>query len=481
MRWKLTLPISGGTSFPVRLLGGRFDPHGAVAWTYEELEDRSFAEIPLAAAVFIEPTKRVAKWNALVASWKAAGSKRRSFIVDNGHDHELVELQPAPPGVLAPGTLKVMPVHDLFRFRGRPYHGVRQRLLAAQNLYLPILKEFEKAFPAGASGALTLAAANAVDALATAIQIITKRPKDWMGFQDEATSGNLGVKAAALGAALQAFGADHPLYAVGVDLSAISFPAAPCATDADAPAPHVEAADQMFHALQRGLRLHYESRAGAARGAATLSADRKVAVQFFFDRLKAVYDASRSLARMSTSSSGEASFQRGVHGAVLEEHLRAEIRAMVFPLVVSSGAIMGAPAKNQIDAIIWDATFADSVVRVGDYVYVPPRAVKGLLEIKGGVGAIGDVAKRLFEVDAVLQALLSIGAGGGTLVDTPPKLGIIVADPGLFDTVLGRGGYSVVSLFQTNSSGELAANVESYEFIRRFVEGVMAYKPPGTA
>jgi hypothetical protein len=242
--------------------------------------------------------------------------------------------------------------------------------------------------------------------------------------------------------------------------------------------PHIRESAGLFKALRSAVHAYYEHRVVIARDVQSLGRDQRAAVKFFFDRLKAVYEASRVLAKMNTSSTGNESFQRGVHGGVLEEHVRAEIKAMVHPLHVSTGAVMGAPAKDQLDLIVWDPAFADSVVRVGEYVYVPPRAVRGVLEIKGGVGQVGEVAKRLFEIDAVFQALLSKGSGPANYVQTPPTLGVIIADSGLFDTVLGQGGYTVVSLFQNKGNGDLSENTESYRFLREFVDKALAYTAP---
>jgi hypothetical protein len=110
------------------------------------------------------------------------------------------------------------------------------------------------------------------------------------------------------------------------------------------------------------------------------------------------------------------------------------------------------------------------VLRVGDVAYVPAPAVRGIVEVKGGHPSPGEIAQRLYELQAIHLALCKKQGHVGAEV---PVLGVLVADTAQYETVWGKGANLVVALFRSRRTG-LQRNESAFDTIERFLRDVGA-------
>lgn len=448
----------------VDLSTGQFDPHAlASPWTFTPLPTSRLDQVSRGSRIFVDFSQSTAM-TAVLQAWPY--NDVRSFIVrakDGWDIYEFRHIDPVHP-FAGSGTLNTPCPRTVLQLHRRLYHRARGQLLVLAETTLDLLdnRSVRAVVPGAALPALTAA----VQQIKTVAQAVTNRTKDYANFEQQATQANLGAAVAALGTALAAV-PDFAAHAAGI--SAVQFPPTIAQNPLMCAIEHATALDKFMAAFNLVLLKAYKVMANATQEEQTVGDDIASSVAFFFQRFEAIYNTSTRLAAMSTSSTGRASFQRGVHGGVLEAHLRSELADRVAPLRVSTGAIIGAPAKDQLDLIIWDPAAAHTFVQVGDYVYVPSPAVRGILELKGGVNDVGEVARRLVEIEVTVRALNRL-AGSPRVVAT---LGIVVADPGLYDTVIGRSGGKVVPLFR-QYNGIITPNTDAYDVLMDFIRRVQA-------
>ncbi|MFL9676055.1 hypothetical protein ACXUPC_10485 [Pseudomonas marginalis] len=352
----------------------------------------------------------------------------------------------------------------------RIYYSSRRQLLAIQEFFLGLIRSPQGiagfGMPAQVDGALE----SAVVIFDAALKNITKNPRSYVDLNDHVTQRGIGRLWRNVEAELKNTQTEGALDAAK-DFSLVSFPAIPEAKPTQSCLAASACVDSMYKALVSVARTHAQHKVAETIRLSTEIGDRKAARDHFFDLLGAVYKASVQMSAMTSSSTGNASFQRGVHGAVLEEAFRQWLRERVAPLIVSTGTIMGAPAKDQLDVIIWDPRYIAAVVRVGDVAYVPATAVRGILEIKGGHPSPGEIALRLFNIQAIHQALCQQQQ---TPVLPVPVLGLIVADSQQSETVSGKGADLVAALFQSKNS-KITPNDDAFDLLAKFLLNVGSY------
>lgn len=352
----------------------------------------------------------------------------------------------------------------------RTHWRVRQRMLAMQDVLLEQLRAIPGVAAIGSPPAVPSRVVNAVEAVRLALKEITKKPRDYVTVDQQITGGKLGAKWRRLSSALRRTG--HPSAVSMADrLDTVVFPQSAPIDPSRAGMDSSACIDGMFEALRHAAQEHARLKVEETLRLSSLVSDRRAAREFFFSSLESVYKASKDLAPMTTSSTGAASFQRGVHGAVIEEAFRVWLRTRVSPLAVSTGTIIGAPAKDQLDVIIWDPRYIADVVRVGDVAYVPASAVRGILEVKGGHPSPGEVAQRLYRIQAVHRALC-LGAPRSS--KEVPILGVLVTDPTQYETVSGKGAGLVVALFMVRGTA-LQRNDEAFSRLVDFLHDVGEY------
>lgn len=353
----------------------------------------------------------------------------------------------------------------------RPYWSIRQRLLAIQEMLLDLLVSDTGVAVTGSPAKVPASLKAAVGSLKDALQEVTKKPRDYAYADAELTAtGQISAAWSSLAGALRSVG-KKDTSEIADELAKVNFPAAAAASPGAVGAEAVRCAKEMHGAMSFAARKHAREKAHETLRLSTLVRDHGVAREHFFATMEAVYRASKDMAPMATSSTGTESFQRGVHGAVIEEAFREWLKARLAPLAVSTGTIVGAPAKNQLDVIIWDPRYIAAVVRVGEVAYVPAPAVRGIMEVKGGYPAPGEVAQRLYEIQAIHAALCSQDNKPAADV---PIIGVLIADTKQYETVAGKGAGLVASLFLLRGP-DLRRNEEAFRRIQRFLLDVAEY------
>ena len=143
-----------------------------------------------------------------------------------------------------------------------------------------------------------------------------------------------------------------------------------------------------------------------------------------------------------------------VYGSLIENRLREFVTSSVTPLSVSSGAIAGAPYKQQLDLIIWDHTIMPAVISQGDVAVVPPQAIVGILEIKASAN-LGSFATRMEDLRDEIALLRRRTPAANVPV---PLMGLVVADAKPYDEVRRTSTSVLTSLFCRLSTYEWTPN-----------------------
>ena len=415
-------------------------------------------------------------WHSVMGNNLTPPKKTVSLEIKVGHRKELfkvswVEISNFSVTKTLPATWPYA-VYDLFCvvLEKRIYYSSRRQLLAIQDFFLGLIRSplgiAGIGIPPQVGGTLE----SAVGDFDKALKEITKNPRSYVNLNDHVTQSVIGKLWRNVEAELRNTQTGGALKAAK-DFSLVSFPVKPETNSTDSCLAASTCVDSMYQALVSVAQTHAQHKVSETIRLSTEVGDRKAARGHFFDLLEAVYKASVQMSAMTSSSTGNASFQRGVHGAVLEEAFRQWLRERVAPLIVSTGTIMGAPAKDQLDVIIWDPRYIAAVVRVGDVAYVPATAVRGILEIKGGHPSPGEIALRLFNIQAIHQALCQQQQ---TSVSPVPVLGVIVADSQQSETVSGKGADLVAALFQSKDS-KIISNDDAFDLLARFLLNVGNY------
>lgn len=352
----------------------------------------------------------------------------------------------------------------------RAYWEARQGLLAMQEMLLDLLLKDDGVAATDTPPSVPKHVRTAVTALKGAAQAITAKPRDYWGLEAHLNSQGVGIHWGVLTQALAQLG--QPVAPLVQRMQAVVFPQGPTTAASEVGVEPLRAVGGMWQALEELARLHSRHRMQRTLSLSTWIRDREAAMEYFFTSMESLHTASTTMAHMTTSSTGASSFQRGVHGAVLEEAVRRWLKERVAPLVVSTGTVMGAPAKDQLDVLIWDPRYADAVLRVGDVAYVPAPAVRGIMEVKGGTPNAGSVAQRLFDLQAIHNALCQ---QQGFQCGAVPVLGVLISDIGQYETVAARGANLVVPLFQERKGKPPIRNPDSFKKIMDFLNEVAAF------
>lgn len=470
MRWILSNPITKGKPVEVELHWPLLE-FGNLDIFPGATSHRSLSRIAPNQRFVIKVVKNQEWWAEFLSSWENDEQRIRYFDCKDGTEDALIGLKllsksDGAEGSLSDTTLSVS-------YITLPYKAVREQLLALTNTTVPTARELvESSVQSDSERKAVLAA---LDEVAERLDISSRKTRVWKSFRNEFVAERMGKSIEQLSTALSALTENSELANIGALLEKIDFPSESDPSDNDLLAAHIEAAECLFQRLDEFVRISYRNSAQDVLKKSMLANDYEALEKHFFDNILSVYRASLELSRMSDSSAGTPYFQRGIHGAVLEALIREEIRKSVYPLQVSTGAVIGSPAKNQIDAIIWDSQRASSVVRVGEFVFVPASAVCGVLEIKGGVNDVAEVALKLFVVRAIVE---SLSLAEGRTSRAPPALGIVIADPQTSSTIRGKSVGTVISLFQSSTKQELVPNFENYDHYQDFLRSVLTFFQP---
>src|SRR5690606_21201857 len=129
-------------------------------------------------------------------------------------------------------------------------------------------------------------------------------------------------------------------------------------------------------------------------------------------------------------------------------------------------------AKDQLDILIWDPSYADAALQIRPIAVVPAAAVHGIMESKASAPEPGDVANRLLDLQCV-HAALCVEAGAPEPAGVP-IIGVAVSEKGQLETFVAKGASLVVALFTEGKDGAYDRNIDAFDGLLKFVNDVMS-------
>jgi len=170
-----------------------------------------------------------------------------------------------------------------------------------------------------------------------------------------------------------------------------------------------------------------------------------------------------------------------VIGAYAEASLRRFVERVVFPLRVSTGAVIDEKLCSkpqsipQLDIMIWSPSPAPAIFNVGDFGLVPRSSCFGIMEIKRTdyKNGVKDMAEKL-QVQKIYNLVANTQDHVTMQPDIPPGIGVICikrkkgANSKVLEDLIQKG--LVVILFdETSETGLLKPNTEAIHKLLNFL------------